>query len=96
MFVQQWNNHGLRTEYHASPIQKFVSGALELQNSNLTAVKDLFTQQSADEVFNQGWDPDIIQNGGLSAVEVPSISCPLSSDNLAQLVNTIPPLEGIS
>ena len=41
-FVQQWNNHGLRTEHHLSPLQLFVARALELMHSNHTAMDDLF------------------------------------------------------
>uniref|UniRef100_A0A3B3D677 Integrase core domain-containing protein n=1 Tax=Oryzias melastigma TaxID=30732 RepID=A0A3B3D677_ORYME len=31
-FAEQWNNHGIRTERHMSPLQIFVRGCLEQQN----------------------------------------------------------------
>ncbi|XP_041843875.1 uncharacterized protein LOC121641664 [Melanotaenia boesemani] len=41
-FAQQWNNHGLRTERHQSPLQVFVRGCLEQQDRHSTAMLDIF------------------------------------------------------
>ena len=38
LFVQGWNNHGIRTAAGHSPRQLFVSGVLRLQHSGLAAV----------------------------------------------------------
>lgn len=50
-FTRQWNNHGLRTEGHQSPIQIFVRGCLEQQGQSSTAMQDIFdtAAQPADE-----------------------------------------------
>ncbi|KAI9534203.1 hypothetical protein NQZ68_016922, partial [Dissostichus eleginoides] len=41
-FLDQWNNHGLRTERHQSPIQLFVQGCLERQDRTTSAMQSLF------------------------------------------------------
>ncbi|KAJ4927215.1 hypothetical protein JOQ06_014950 [Pogonophryne albipinna] len=41
-FLDQWNNHGLRTERHQSPIQLFVQGCLERQGQTTSAMQSLF------------------------------------------------------
>uniref|UniRef100_A0A3B1JIP5 Integrase core domain-containing protein n=1 Tax=Astyanax mexicanus TaxID=7994 RepID=A0A3B1JIP5_ASTMX len=41
-FASQWNNHGLRTERHQSPLQIFVRGCLEQQSRPSTAMQDIF------------------------------------------------------
>ncbi|KAM3599082.1 uncharacterized protein V6R79_012738 [Siganus canaliculatus] len=41
-FMDQWNNHGLRTEQHASPLQLFVRGCLERQGQATTAMQSVF------------------------------------------------------
>jgi len=46
-FVDQWNNHGLRTERHQSPMQLFVRGCLEQQGRNSTAMQDIFGARAA-------------------------------------------------
>ncbi|KAL4007073.1 adhesion G-protein coupled receptor G5 [Sarotherodon galilaeus] len=46
-FTQQWNNHGLRTERHLSPLQIFVQGSLEQQGRASTAMQDIFQTRAA-------------------------------------------------
>lgn len=48
-FVQQWNNHGLRTERHQSPLQLFVRGCMEQQGRPSTAMQDIFGARTAPE-----------------------------------------------
>ncbi|XP_032366181.1 uncharacterized protein LOC116684911 [Etheostoma spectabile] len=48
-FVQQWNNHGLRTERHQSPLQLFVRGCVEQQGRPSTAMQDIFGARTAPE-----------------------------------------------
>lgn len=78
LFVQQWNNHPLRTEQNTSPLQLFVSEMLALQNSNLTAVKDMFAG-----------DNDALQDTQMPAnldlenrIEVPNTPQPLGDDQM--------------
>ena len=47
-FQAQWNNHGIRTAHHASPLQLFVGHASELRNARLTVVQDMFGNQEGD------------------------------------------------
>ena len=92
-FCQQWNNHGLRTAHHETPLQLFVGGALGLANSGHTAIADLFQNGSADRhdlgavVFNEG---DETSSG--DRVLVPEIPCPLSDDSLNDLHQAVDPL----
>ena len=37
-FIEQWNNHGLRTERHATPLQMFFRGCLERQGDRKSVV----------------------------------------------------------
>uniref|UniRef100_A0A8C6PT05 Integrase catalytic domain-containing protein n=1 Tax=Nothobranchius furzeri TaxID=105023 RepID=A0A8C6PT05_NOTFU len=46
-FTQQWNNHGLRTERHLSPLQMFVRGSLEQHGRPSTAMQDIFETRLA-------------------------------------------------
>ena len=52
-FVNSWNSHPIRTANHKSPQQLFITGALVLQQSGLTAM-DFF--EEIDEDY--GIDPD--------------------------------------
>jgi hypothetical protein len=96
MFQQQWNNHGLRTEHHESPIQRFVGRSLENCNSQLTAMQDFFparpSQQPGDaqEIFNEEWINDADQS---FVVNVPGLTCPFDETSLATLQQTINPVD---
>ena len=95
-FRNQWNNHGVRTLHHETPLQVFVGNCLELQNSNLTAMQDLFGHdevvepdtehgREAGEVFErEDWVTE-------STVEVPELPCPLNEDALSSLQQSIDP-----
>ena len=56
MFVQQWNNHGLRTEQHRTPLQLFVGGILDNCNSDLTAIRDVIDSVGHHNSTNPGGD----------------------------------------
>ncbi|XP_033111476.1 uncharacterized protein LOC117112495 [Anneissia japonica] len=86
LFRNQWNNHGLRTEHQLSLIQLFVQRSLQLFSTNLTAVQELFEVQNNEEVMNSGWNED-------EDVNVPAVTCPLSSDALENLKREIDPLD---
>lgn len=49
-FATQWNNHGLRTERHMSPLQIFVRGCLQQQSRESTAMQDIFGGSTATAV----------------------------------------------
>lgn len=38
LFVEGWNNYGIRTEHHHSPKQLFTQGVLRLQRSGLVSL----------------------------------------------------------
>jgi hypothetical protein len=103
LFCNQWNNHGLRTEHHQSPLQLFVSKSLQLRHSNLTAMQDLFTAPTSGyrgvpvAASDAGTD-DI--NAMLSnswaddeQVVVPAIQCSLSEERLNLIRTRINPLD---
>lgn len=54
-FTRQWNNHGLRTEQHQTPMQIFVRGCLEQQGRQSTAMDEIFgrTAGPANETLFQ-------------------------------------------
>lgn len=91
LFRDQWNNHGLRTAHHETPLQLFVGGTLDLSNARLTAMQNMFASSvdngaAAQSVFqNQGWDGDYV-------IQVPEIPCPLDQVALSQLQQTVDPL----
>lgn len=64
-FTQQWNNHGLRTERHLSPLQIFVRGSLQQQGRASTAMQDIFQTRAAAADGTIGGTAD----GGVTATE---------------------------
>jgi hypothetical protein len=95
LFRDQWNNHGLRTEHHETPLQLFVGRSIELANSSLTAIKDMFNipdfepQQDGTE-----GTPDSLdwEDNSMGTIQVPDIPCPLSDYGLDRLKLTVDPL----
>ncbi len=85
-FMGQWNQHGLRTEHHATPQQLFIRGALSNFNSSLSAIRDLF-DGSAQEGLQVDHAP-VSQR-----VVVPRVQCPLTPERLDVLQETINPLD---
>lgn len=49
MFIDQWNNHGLRTVGHQTPYQMFVQGCLQRQAQPLTAMAEIFETNTAPQ-----------------------------------------------
>ncbi|XP_057201282.1 uncharacterized protein LOC130561141 [Triplophysa rosa] len=49
VFVDQWNNHGLRTVGHQTPYQLFVQGYLQRQAQPLTAMAEVFETNTAPQ-----------------------------------------------
>lgn len=92
-FTDQWNNHGLRTEHHETPIQLFVGRSLELANSQLTAMRDMFPSNSPEEPQESEAD-DVELEWDDSAVEAgtPAVQCPLSPEQLQELQQVVNPL----
>jgi len=103
MFCQQWNNHPLRTEHHLSPNQLFIRSALQLRNSSLTAIKDLFDTASAttntssnipsSTVLFPAASSSQIQVDNADQVHVSSVQCPLSDVQLSFVKQQINPLD---
>ncbi len=46
-FIRQWNNHGLRTESHQTPMQSFVRGCLEQRTKNQSNARNLWQRNRA-------------------------------------------------
>ncbi|CAM4273683.1 unnamed protein product [Leuciscus chuanchicus] len=53
-FSRQWNNHGLRTERHQSPLQIFVRGCLAQQSQPSTAVREMFAARPTGSSGGEG------------------------------------------
>lgn len=95
-FMDQWNNHGLRTERHATPLQLFVRGCLERQGQNTTAMQSIFGGRQEDA----GEEP--AREGGSGAgevdwperVTVPPNQHTLSDADMEQLNTRFDPLAG--
>lgn len=49
-FCSQWNNHGLRTEGHRTPLQIFVQGCLQQQGRGSTAMQEIFAVPPVGDV----------------------------------------------
>lgn len=52
IFLNQWNNHKIRTEHHKTPLMLFYEGVIRLRNSAHIAIRELF-YNSMDEAHNQ-------------------------------------------
>ncbi|KAM4564942.1 uncharacterized protein V3H82_014030 [Fundulus diaphanus] len=52
-FMGTWNHHGLRTEHHMTPLQLFVSGCLQQQRRQTTAMEDFLEQAKVDRSLQQ-------------------------------------------
>lgn len=85
LYVTQWNNHGLRTERHASPLRLFVQRSLELSLRNILPVQDALGQP-IDDLVESHWD-DHVQ------VQVPRIQCPLDDEHHLDLKELVDPLD---
>ncbi len=92
IFVQAWNNHGLRTTHNSSPNQLFVFGCLRLRHSGLVAL-DFFDSTNGMYGVNES-DLDLIEDlsslddeQATTAVEVPSSKLQLSPEKM-ELLNT--------
>ena len=88
VFREGWNNHSIRTEHGHTPQQLFVSGALRLRQSGITAL-DFFENIDSEHYG--------IEEEGLSTSEDDSIVIPenpfqLSDDQLHEMQQLIDPL----
>ena len=88
-FAAQWNNHGVRTEHYQTPLQLFVGRSLELANTDLTAVHDMFRE--SDNVSTSGV-VDEIEWHESGTVDVGEVPCPISDQALQILQQTVDPL----
>lgn len=89
-FVAQWNNHGLRTEHYQTPVQLFVGRSLELANTDLTAMNNIFRE--ADSVSTSGVDGIEWNESASGTVDVSEVSCPISAQAVLRLQQTVDPL----
>ena len=78
-YVTQWNNHGLRTEGHSTPMQLYVQRSLELSMTNLLPASDALSQLDTE------WQD---QEDG-----TPAVACPITDEHLCELKRLIDPLD---
>lgn len=94
-FVGAWNNHGLRTEHHMTPLQIFVRGCLQQQRSQKTAMRDIFGTAHG----GQSSTPTTVPNQEAHATaDLESASCTSTSGTNDQLLDwpeqvTVSPVE---
>lgn len=104
-FTNQWNNHGLRTEQHRSPLQIFVQGCLAQHRLPSTAMQDIFISSPPDSSAAVR-DTEQVSGGGNSPsgvaphvhwpdrVAVPPNEFSLTDNEMQQLTEQIDPLGG--
>lgn len=52
-FINQWNNHGLRTANYATPMQLFVEGVLNKRGTDHSAVHELLSEAFSEQLTNE-------------------------------------------
>ena len=96
LFTQGWNHHKLRTERNRTPIQLFTEGMLSLHGSGYTAVRDIFDNPDDETQFQEIDDEEYmpeLQNS--NDVQVPSVRCPVTENELIRLRESVDPLATI-
>lgn len=93
LFTQGWNHHKLRTEHNRTPMQLYTEGMLSLQGSNYTAVRDVFDNPNDETQFQEIDDEEYMPELQTSNdVQVPSVRCPLTANELIRLRESVDPL----
>lgn len=104
-FKHQWNNHGLRTERHQSPLQIFVRDCLAQQSLPSTAMQEIFARPS-DSTGGETNSAELVGGDShsvsgavshvhwLERVTVPPNQFTVTDDEMKQLTEQIDPLEG--
>lgn len=87
-FRYRWNHHGIRTEGNLSPVQLFLIRTMELRNSNLTAIQDMF--ERVPSRLQPERDNEVTDNG--NQVHLPTTVCPLLNQQVQTLQREIDPL----
>lgn len=100
-FVDQWNNHQMRTENQFSPLQLFVKKSLELYGTTNTAVRDIFEHNDGEHAnidanaygidsTNESSDDDT--DSERSIANVPTNTFVLDDDKMDILKSRIDPM----
>ncbi|KAK7157551.1 hypothetical protein R3I93_008903 [Phoxinus phoxinus] len=104
-FSRQWNNHGLRTERHQSPLQIFVRGCLAQQGQPSTAVREIFAARPSGSSEGESNPAEQVGGEGRSVSDVPHVLWPervtlppnqftVTDAEMQQLTERIDPLGG--
>ena len=88
VFREGWNNHNIRTEHSHTAQQLFVSGALQLRQSGITAL-DFF--ENVDSEY-YGIEEEELSTSEDDSVVIPENPFQLSDDQLHELQQLIDPL----
>ena len=88
LFCNQWNSHAIRTEHHRSPLQLFVSEMLALQNSGLTAVQEMFSNDMQTASIQMPADMNLE-----NLIQVPETAQPISTQEMRDLSTRVNPLD---
>lgn len=79
VFVEQWNNHGLRSSGHLTPRQIFVQGCIQRQDQRLTAIREIF---ASTDMGDSATAPALSLN---ESVHVPTNTFNPTQEQLQQL-----------
>ena len=85
-YVIQWNNHGLRTQNHKTPLQLFVKRSLNLSLRNILTASDALRQ--FPDISQEQWAQQPAAQG--SAIE-----CPLNDEQLLEVQQLIDPMSDL-
>ena len=87
-FACQWNYHGLSTEGGLLPLQLWTEGVLIAANEGNSPLDDILTEEGLCWYGVDEEDPVVVPEH--QAMVVPSISLPLSEDQLEHLQSQVP------
>ncbi|XP_070573502.1 uncharacterized protein [Ptychodera flava] len=94
VFAGGWNAHGLRTAGHQSPNQLWISGLLNIANTDGTVGREVFSQTVEDiEYYGVDWDsPMPSLRDESDEVVVPDTTLQLTEEQLGDLCMLVDPL----
>ena len=91
-FVAQWNNHSIRTTGGLSPRQLYINGILDVQNSNYSAVENIYGADQGNLMYGVD-DGDELEINSDNNVQVPQLGFHLSDESAPHLRDLVDPLQ---
>ena len=91
-FVAQWNNHSIRTTGGLSPRQLYINCILDVQNSNYSAVENIYGADQGNLMYGVD-DGDELEINSDNNVQVPQLGFHLSDESAPHLRDLVDPLQ---